>query len=92
MGALYMYTQILCITLLGGVCSQYKFPAVALLAHRGVASFSDGPSNNATGRLFFYMTPMDETTQLFSVSERMGNSQVSAARLPGTSSGLPWNG
>ncbi|KAF6255709.1 pyridoxamine 5'-phosphate oxidase-domain-containing protein [Scenedesmus sp. NREL 46B-D3] len=25
----------------------------------------DGPPNNATGRPFFYMTPMDETTQLF---------------------------
>eukprot|EP00882_Tetradesmus_deserticola_P004166 GHRQ01004401.1.p1 GENE.GHRQ01004401.1~~GHRQ01004401.1.p1 ORF type:complete len:232 (+),score=65.60 GHRQ01004401.1:273-968(+) len=30
----------------------------------GVASVSDGPPDNATGRLFFYMTPMDESTQL----------------------------
>jgi hypothetical protein len=49
-----------------GVAQQHA--AVGLLPCRGVASFSDGPPNSATGRLFFYMTPMDETTQLFTVS------------------------
>eukprot|EP00878_Enallax_costatus_P042483 GHUV01049861.1.p1 GENE.GHUV01049861.1~~GHUV01049861.1.p1 ORF type:complete len:159 (-),score=48.00 GHUV01049861.1:249-725(-) len=30
---------------------------------RGVVSFSDGAADNPSGRLFFYLTPMDETTQ-----------------------------
>lgn len=29
----------------------------------GVASFSDGPPDSPTGRLYFFLTPMDETTQ-----------------------------
>jgi hypothetical protein len=49
--------------------------AAELLLCRGVASFSDGPPNSATGRLFFYMTPMDETTQLFTVSRGMSTVQ-----------------
>jgi hypothetical protein len=33
---------------------------------RGIVSFSDSPA--ASGRLFFYLTPMDETAQNLKVS------------------------
>ncbi len=38
-------------------------PTLSVASFRGVVSHSDGPRYNATGRLYFYITPMDELTQ-----------------------------
>lgn len=37
---------------------------------RGVVSFSDGAAGNPSGRLFFYLTPMDETAQNLQVNDQ----------------------
>ncbi|GLC34491.1 hypothetical protein PLESTF_000029300 [Pleodorina starrii] len=58
----------------------------------GVVSHSDGPRSSPSGRLFFYITPMDELTQnamahprcSFTISEQQRRGPGSPAAAPGS--------